>query len=159
MAGVWPVTSRKPPPVKNTTPVVGAGPVLPVDLEAQRSAVEAQRTFEVDGAQDDAAGEHFHETPSVGSMAMAVRRRVVADGRVQGAFFRDSAQRMASSVGVAGWCGTATTVPSRPRSRATPTPSTAWSPGCAKAPAGPTSSAVEVYEEKPQGESGFRFSG
>jgi len=34
---------------------------------------------------------------------MAVRRRVVAHGRVQGVFFRDSAQRMASSAGVSGW--------------------------------------------------------
>ena len=34
---------------------------------------------------------------------MAVRRRVVAHGRVQGVFFRDSAERMARSAGVSGW--------------------------------------------------------
>ena len=36
-------------------------------------------------------------------MVMAVRRRVVAHGRVQGVFFRDSAQRMATSAAVSGW--------------------------------------------------------
>jgi acylphosphatase len=32
-----------------------------------------------------------------------IRRRVVAHGRVQGVFFRDSTQREAKSAGVAGW--------------------------------------------------------
>jgi acylphosphatase len=32
-----------------------------------------------------------------------IRRRVVAHGRVQGVFFRDSTAREASSAGVAGW--------------------------------------------------------
>ena len=34
---------------------------------------------------------------------MAVRRRVVVHGRVQGVFFRDSTERQARSRGVAGW--------------------------------------------------------
>jgi acylphosphatase len=34
---------------------------------------------------------------------MAVRRRIVARGRVQGVFFRDSTRRRAESLGVAGW--------------------------------------------------------
>jgi acylphosphatase len=34
---------------------------------------------------------------------MAVRRRVVVRGEVQGVFFRDSAEKEASSRGVAGW--------------------------------------------------------
>jgi acylphosphatase len=34
---------------------------------------------------------------------MTVRRRIVAHGRVQGVFFRDSTRRMAESRGVAGW--------------------------------------------------------
>jgi len=33
----------------------------------------------------------------------AVRRRVVARGRVQGVFFRDSTRREAESAGVVGW--------------------------------------------------------
>ncbi|MEA2492615.1 MAG: acylphosphatase [Thermoleophilaceae bacterium] len=32
-----------------------------------------------------------------------IRRRVVAHGRVQGVFFRDSTQREARAAGVAGW--------------------------------------------------------
>jgi acylphosphatase len=32
-----------------------------------------------------------------------IRRRVIAHGRVQGVFFRDSTQREARSAGVAGW--------------------------------------------------------
>jgi len=34
---------------------------------------------------------------------VAVRRRIVARGRVQGVFFRDSTRRKAESLGVAGW--------------------------------------------------------
>jgi acylphosphatase len=34
---------------------------------------------------------------------MSARKRVVARGRVQGVFFRDSTQREAKSAGVAGW--------------------------------------------------------
>lgn len=34
---------------------------------------------------------------------MTERRRVIAHGRVQGVFFRDSTRRLASSRGVAGW--------------------------------------------------------
>ncbi len=36
-------------------------------------------------------------------MADPIRRRVMAHGRVQGVFFRDSVQERASSEGVAGW--------------------------------------------------------
>jgi acylphosphatase len=34
---------------------------------------------------------------------VAVRRRIVARGRVQGVFFRDSTRRQADSLGVSGW--------------------------------------------------------
>ena len=36
-------------------------------------------------------------------MSGAVRRRVVAHGRVQGVFFRDTVRRRADAAGVAGW--------------------------------------------------------
>lgn len=36
-------------------------------------------------------------------MPDSIRRRVVAHGRVQGVFFRDSVQERASAEGVAGW--------------------------------------------------------
>jgi acylphosphatase len=34
---------------------------------------------------------------------VAVRRRIVARGRVQGVFFRDSTRRRADALGVSGW--------------------------------------------------------
>jgi acylphosphatase len=34
---------------------------------------------------------------------VAVRRRIVARGRVQGVFFRDSTRRKADALGVSGW--------------------------------------------------------
>jgi acylphosphatase len=36
-------------------------------------------------------------------MTAMIRRRVVAQGRVQGVFFRDSVRRRAEAAGVAGW--------------------------------------------------------
>ena len=36
-------------------------------------------------------------------MAKPVRRRLIASGRVQGVFFRDSVRRRANETGVAGW--------------------------------------------------------
>ena len=36
-------------------------------------------------------------------MAKPVRKRVVAHGRVQGVFFRDTVRRRAEELGVAGW--------------------------------------------------------
>lgn len=36
---------------------------------------------------------------------MTIRRRVIAHGRVQGVFFRDSTRQRAEARGVAGWVG------------------------------------------------------
>jgi acylphosphatase len=36
-------------------------------------------------------------------VGVAVRRRIVVRGRVQGVFFRDTTRRRADSLGVAGW--------------------------------------------------------
>ncbi len=87
---------------------------------------------------------------------MAVRRRVVVHGRVQGVFFRQSTQRMASSVGVSGWVrnrndgaveavfeGDAGAVDRM----------VAWA---RQGPRRADVDRVEVSEEEPQGESGFR---
>jgi acylphosphatase len=89
---------------------------------------------------------------------VAVRRRVVVYGRVQGVFFRDSAQRVASSMGVSGWV----------RNRNDGAVEAVFE-GEADAVdrmvgwmrAGPRRAdveRVEVAEEEPQGESGFRVS-
>jgi acylphosphatase len=36
-------------------------------------------------------------------MALVIRRRVVAHGRVQGVFFRDTCRHLATKAGVGGW--------------------------------------------------------
>ena len=87
---------------------------------------------------------------------MAVRRRVVVHGRVQGVFFRDSCERMARSAGVSGWV----------RNRSDGAVEAAFE-GDADAVdrmvawtrQGPRRAYVEraeVLEEEPLGESGFR---
>jgi acylphosphatase len=87
---------------------------------------------------------------------MAVRRRVVVHGRVQGVFFRDSCERMASSAGVSGWVrnrndgaveavfeGEADAVERM----------VGWA---RQGPRRADVDRVEVSEEEPVGESGFR---
>jgi len=87
---------------------------------------------------------------------MAVRRRVVVHGRVQGVFFRDSCERMASSAGVSGWVrnrndgaveavfeGEADAVERM----------VGWA---REGPRRADIDRVEVSEEEPVGESGFR---
>lgn len=87
---------------------------------------------------------------------MAVRRRVVAYGRVQGVFFRDSCQRVAASAGVAGsvrnrndgaveavFEGEADAVDRM----------VAW---MRQGPRRAVVERVDVTDEDPQGESGFR---
>jgi len=89
---------------------------------------------------------------------MAVRRRVVVHGRVQGVFFRDSCERMARSAGVSGsvrnrndgaveavFEGEADAVERM----------VAW---CRQGPRRAHVERVEVLEEEPVGESGFRVS-
>jgi len=89
-------------------------------------------------------------------MAMAVRRRVVVHGRVQGVFFRDSCQRMASSAGVAGWVrnrndgGVEAAFEGEPDAVER---MVAWSK---QGPSRAEVTDVEVIQEEPQGESSFR---
>ena len=71
---------------------------------------------------------------------MAVRRRIVVRGRVQGVFFRDTTRRRAESLGVAGWAtnradGTVDFVREGPRRADVDD--------------------VDVSEEQPEGLSGF----
>ena len=87
-----------------------------------------------------------------------IRRRVVARGRVQGVFFRDSVRRRASELGVAGWV----------RNRPDGTVEAAFEgpPEAVEAmvrfahtgPRGAEVAGVEVLEEEPEGESGFGVS-
>jgi acylphosphatase len=88
-------------------------------------------------------------------MSDAVRRRVVAHGRVQGVFFRDSVRQRAASEGVAGW------VSNRPDGAVEAVfegPPDAVQRLVDFARGGPRSAdvdRVEVSEEEPQGLGGF----
>ena len=89
-------------------------------------------------------------------MTMAVRRRVVVHGRVQGVFFRDSCHRMASTAGVSGWVrnrndGAVEAVFEGDREAVDRM--VTWSKqGRRRAEV----TDVEVIQEEPQGESSFR---
>jgi acylphosphatase len=84
-----------------------------------------------------------------------IRRRVVVHGRVQGVFFRDTTRRMAADRGVAGWAanrpdgaveavfeGELEAVESMVRF-------------AREGPRGAVVERVEVFEEEPEGLSGF----
>jgi acylphosphatase len=84
------------------------------------------------------------------------RRRVVVHGRVQGVFFRDSVRRRAAAARVAGWVrnrpdGTVEAVFEGP-ARAVE----ALVAFCRQGPSRAEVERVEVEEERPVGERGFR---
>jgi acylphosphatase len=85
-----------------------------------------------------------------------VRRRVVVSGRVQGVFFRASCTRAARAEGVTGWVrnrsdGTVEAVFEGPEGAVQRM--VAW---CADGPPEARVTGVEVVEEDPTGEVGFR---
>jgi acylphosphatase len=85
-----------------------------------------------------------------------IRRRVVVHGRVQGVFFRDSVRRMAQQRRVAGW------VANRPDGgveavfEGEPEAVERLVEFCREGPRGAQVESVDVREEEPQGEAGFR---
>ena len=86
---------------------------------------------------------------------MTERRRIVAHGRVQGVFFRDSTRRLAEARGVAGWVrnrsdGTVEAVfEGEPQAVASMVEAVRRGPGHAEV------SRVDVSEEQPEGLDGF----
>lgn len=84
-----------------------------------------------------------------------IRRRVVVHGHVQGVFFRDSLRRLAVQRGVSGWVAN--------RWDGTVEAALEGEPGaverlvvfCREGPRGARVDSVEVYDEQPQGLSGF----
>ena len=87
---------------------------------------------------------------------MAARKRVIVGGRVQGVFFRDTCARMAHQAGLAG------SVRNRPDGRVEAVfegepdaveRMVAW---CRRGPSRAYVEDVEVIDEEPAGESGFR---
>lgn len=87
---------------------------------------------------------------------MAVRRRVVVDGRVQGVFFRDSCQRMAYSAGVNGWVRNRNDGRVEAVFEGDPEAVDRMVGWCRQGPRRADVVDVEVIQEEPQGESGFR---
>lgn len=85
-----------------------------------------------------------------------IRRRVTVSGRVQGVFFRDSVRRLALEHDVAGWVANAD---DGSVEAAFEGPAEAVERLVAFCRSGPERAAVEgidVREEEPQGERGFR---
>jgi acylphosphatase len=84
-----------------------------------------------------------------------MRRRVVVHGRVQGVFFRDTTRRMAADRGVAGW------VRNRPDGaveavfEGEPEAVEGMVRFAHEGPRGAAVERVEVFEEEPEGLSGF----
>jgi acylphosphatase len=88
---------------------------------------------------------------------VSIRRRAVVHGRVQGVFFRDTTRRRAQAAGVAGWV----------RNRADGAVEAVFEGGsdavdsmiafCEEGPRGAQVTRVEVFEEEPQGPSGFEI--
>jgi len=85
-----------------------------------------------------------------------IRRRVLVSGRVQGVGFRQHCAAVAGRAGVAGWVrnrrdGRVEVVVEGPADRVQSV--IAW---CRSGPALADVEALEVFEEQPTGESGFR---
>jgi len=86
-----------------------------------------------------------------------IRRRVIAHGRVQGVFFRDSVRRRAESLGVAGWArnrddGTAEAVFEGEEDAVS-----SMVEYCRRGPGRAEVERVEVSEEDPAGEDSFQI--
>ncbi|MBV8983150.1 MAG: acylphosphatase [Acidimicrobiia bacterium] len=89
---------------------------------------------------------------------MAVRRRVVAYGRVQGVFFRDSCQRVAASTGVSGSVRNRNDGAVEAVFEGDPDAVERMVAWMRQGPGRADVERVEVTDEDPQGESGFRVS-
>ena len=86
-----------------------------------------------------------------------VRRRVVVTGRVQGVFFRDACQRMANGLGLSGWVrnrsdGTVELAAEGPRSALDQLVD--W---CRDGPPRARVTGLDITDEPPAGERGFRI--
>ena len=90
---------------------------------------------------------------------MAVRKRVVVSGRVQGVFFRDTCQRQAAATGVAGWVRNRNDGAVEAAFEGDPAAVDARVRWCHQGPSGARVDAVAVTEEGPEGDRGFRVVG
>jgi acylphosphatase len=81
---------------------------------------------------------------------------VVVHGRVQGVFFRDSARRMAASRGVSGWVRNNPDGTVEAAFEGESDAVEAMVSFCREGPRGAAVERVDVSEEEPQGDAGFR---
>jgi acylphosphatase len=86
-----------------------------------------------------------------------IRRRVVVRGRVQGVFFRDTMRRMATARGVAGWVRNTPEGTVEAAFEGTLDAVESMVDFCEQGPRGASVERVEVAEEEPVGEEGFRI--
>ena len=84
-----------------------------------------------------------------------IRRRVVVHGRVQGVFFRDTTRRMARSRGLAGWVRNTPERTVEAAFEGDPEAVDSMVRFCHRGPRGASVSRVEVFEEEPEGLTGF----
>jgi acylphosphatase len=85
-----------------------------------------------------------------------VRRRVVVSGRVQGVWFRDSCERVASDHGVAGWVRNLPDLRVEAALEGAPAAVDAVVAWCHDGPPRAEVRSVEVTDEPPEGETSFR---
>ena len=84
-----------------------------------------------------------------------IRRRVVVAGRVQGVFFRDSCQRLATQQGVSGWIANRDDGTVEAAFEGDPAAVQALVDWCRNGPPSARVSSIEVFDEEPQNERDF----
>lgn len=85
-----------------------------------------------------------------------VRRRVVVTGRVQGVFFRDTCQRVANGLGVRGWVGNRSDGAVELAAEGSPDAVEQLVEWCRSGPPRARVTGLDITDEPPAGERGFR---
>lgn len=85
-----------------------------------------------------------------------IRRRVVAHGRVQGVFFRDSVKEQADAYGLAGWARNRSDGSMEACFEGPPNAVEQVVAWCSDGPDKARVTRLDVVEEEPQGLAGFR---
>jgi acylphosphatase len=86
-----------------------------------------------------------------------IRRRILVGGRVQGVFYRDTARQTARRHGVSGWVRNLADGTVEAVFEGEPAGVDALIAFCERGPAGAVVERVEVFEETPEGLTGFRI--
>lgn len=84
-----------------------------------------------------------------------IRRRVVAHGRVQGVFFRDTTRRAAAQRGVAGWARNVPDGTVEAVFEGEPDAVERMVELCREGPRGAQVERLDVFDEEPEGLTGF----